>query len=336
MAETHAVDELHDLIAMSVPGGSRVLAVAPDPALLERLAERNCRTWTLVAHDSPALRLRGLCQGVTVGDLDSLDLGEAFPDLDVDAVVLMGVLGHVAFPAELLRRATKVLTDEGQVVASVPNATYAVRRVRFWEGAGEEEEAGPGRLLLRAFNRRRIEQLLSENGLSSVETLRVRLPTRHVLGRTLPPAVLDFLAADEDADVDHWVVIASPAAGPLVAPASVAEELQRRLHRAEDEVAGRQADLVTLEQELGALQLDLAIKDDFALQLRGQLHTLERRLAGSDASLAEARVVLDRTREQLSEREHELDDIRHLARRSLPSMVLDRILRRADRYLGAS
>lgn len=323
------MDDLRQTIGLAVPSSSRVLAVAPDPSLLRVLSDRDCRIWSLVADDSPALRLREFCEGIVVGDLHSVDVAEAFSGLDVDTVVLAGVLAHVLFPGELLRQLTKILTADGQVVASFPNATYAARRLRFWQGVGEEEEVGPGRSLVRAFNRRRVEQLLSENGLSAVEWLRIRRPPIDALGLTLPSAVLEFLSADDDADVDHWVVVASPAAGPRVAPASLAEELQRRLHQADDEAAERRSELADFEHELEALQLDLAIKDDFALELRGKLQTAERNIARLESELVEARTELDRAQQRILTRDRELDGLRPLARRGLPALLLDRITRRA-------
>jgi hypothetical protein len=275
------------------------------------------------------LRLRGLCEGVLLGDLDSVDLAEAFPGVILDAVVLRDVLAYVLHPAELLRRVTKVLTADCRLVASFPNATYAARRIRFWQGVGHEEEVGPGRSLVRAFTLERVEQLLSENGLSAVERLPMRRPAGDGPDLTLPAAVRDFLSADEDADIDHWLVVASPAAGPRVAPASLTEELQRRVHRAQDEAAVLRNDLADLEQELATLQLDLAIKDDFALELRGKLQTAERNATRVESDLQQTRAELNQANEQLLAAERELDDLRPLAGKPLSALLLDRIMKRS-------
>ena len=324
------MSDLGDLVALSVPAGSRVLAVAPEPALLHGLAGRDCRIWAVVGDDSPALPARSLCEDVVVTDLDHLDLADALPALEVDAVVLMGTLAHVTVPAELLRRVAKVLGPEGQLVASVPNASHAGRRLRFWHGTAQDEEVGPGRALLRAFARERADQLLNENGLSVVDTLRVRRPFAG--DASLPAAVAAFLGSGEDADVDHYVLIASPAAGPERSVPSVAEELQNRLHRAELAVAERDAALADLEQELQALQLDLAIKDDFAVELRGQVQTVEMRAAHLEGELGEARAGAERARQELDRQVAELDDLRRRGERgplgSLLAWVDQRLTRR--------
>ena len=324
------MDDVRELVALSVPAGSRVLAVAPDPELLARLADRDCRTWSVVADDSPALAVRGASEAVAVADLDALDAAAAFPGLEVDAVVLAGVLAAVPYPAELLRRLAKVLAAEGSVVASVPNATSAPRRLRFWQGDGQDEEVAPGRPLLRAFTAERIEQLLGDTGLRIVDRLPVRGPA---LDRdraptpALPRAVLDFLAGGDDADVDHWVVVASPAAGPAVAHPSLAEELRRRAHAAEDEAAAARADVATLERELEALQLDLAMKDDFALDLRARLQVADGAAAQVGAELEEARTQLDQAREDLRDRQREVDELRAAPPKSLTALLLDRFRR---------
>jgi hypothetical protein len=166
--------------------------------------------------------------------------------------------------------------------------------------------------LVRAFNGDRIDQLLSDNGLFLVERLRVRRPP---VGPTpdpplWPTAVLAFLAADEDADTDHYVVVASPAAGARGSPVSLAAELQHRLHRSEDELAELQADLATLEHAMECLQLDIGLKDDFALELRGRVKSAEAGLARVEGELAQARAALERTRDEVLERERELDELR--------------------------
>ncbi len=319
------MEELRDLVALSVPAGSRVLAVAPDPPLLESLAARNCRTWSVVPDDSPAMAVRALCEGVMVGELDQLDLVDAFPGLDFDTVVLMGALAHVMLPGSLLRKITKVLVADGRVVASVPNATHHSRRLRFWQGVGQDEEVGPGRRLLRAFNGEGIDALMNENGLGVVEKLRVRrAPADPPPHPSLPPAVLAFLESDDEADVDHYVVIASPAAGPSVAPA-LAEELQRRLHRAEEEVFARQTDLATLEHELATLHLDLVIKDDFALELQGRLRTAEAKVAATELDRDQIRAALDSAKHQLREQAREMDGLRRATQSGVLSLLYDRI-----------
>lgn len=322
------MEDLGDLVALSVPAGSRVLAVAPTPALLRSLVARECRIWAMVADDSPALAARESCEGVVVGDLDRLDMAEALTGVAVDAVVLQGTLAHVLSPAELLRRVTKVLVPEGHVVVSVPNAGDAARRLRFWQGTGNDEEVGPGRMLLRAFGRARATQLLAENGLSVLDTLVVRRPDAGALD-SVPPAVAAFLESDDDAGVDHYVLIASPAAGPKVTTPSVAEALQSELHRAQQEVADRDASLADIEQELQALQLDLAVKDDFAVELRGQVQTVEMTVARLQAELDEATRALADARQQLDDQAAELDDLRRRAEGGLVGRVLGWAGRRA-------
>lgn len=320
------MDELRDLVALSVPTGSRVLAIAPDAPLVESLVERDCQTWSVVTHDNHTLPLQALSEGVLVGDLDQVDLAEAFGSPDFDVVVLMGTLAHILFPAELLRRLMKVLAADGLVVASVPNATHALRRLRFWRGAGNDEEVSPGRPLLRAFNAQGVQQLLSESGLSTVQKLLVRRPpTEPTLQRAWPSAVLEFLAADEDADVDHYVLVASCETSAQAPPPSLGEELQRRLHHSQDELAVRNVQLADLEQEMEALQLDLAVKDDYALELRRQIQNADARAATMEAELIDARVSLQSARNQLTKQASEIEELRSRVTRGLASLLLDRI-----------
>jgi SAM-dependent methyltransferase len=301
--------------------------------LLKRLAARSCRTWSVVADDGPTVAAGQFSEGVAVRDLDRLDAAGAFPGVEFDVVLLVGALAHVASPAALLQGVTKVLTAEGRLVASVPNATHVSRRLRSWEGLGQDEEVAPGRPLRRAFTGPAARQLLTENGFSIVETLGVRSgPTPgDAPPSPVPPAVRAFLESDDDAATDHHLIVASPAAGAGPEQSSLAEELQRRLHAAEDDLAARRNDLATLENELEALQLDLALKDDFALELRGRVQTVEARAARSDAELAEARASLDAEQRRRQEQERELADLRRLAGRGAWASLLDGLLRRQPR-----
>jgi septal ring factor EnvC (AmiA/AmiB activator) len=112
---------------------------------------------------------------------------------------------------------------------------------------------------------------------------------------------------------------------------SLAEEIQRRLHHASHELAARQKELADLEHELEALQVDLALKDDFALELRGQVQTVEGRATRLESELAEARASLAQAQAQLAEQERGLADLRRRAGRGVLSLVLDRLLGGARR-----
>jgi methyltransferase family protein len=319
------------LVALSVPTGSRVLVVGPEPSLLDQLAARDCRTWSVVADDSPAFPGRGRSEGVVVGDLDHLDVAGAFPGLQVEVVVLMGTLARVMFPGDLLRRVAKVLVPDGRVVASVPNASHVPRRLQSWQGFAHSEDGGQGRPLLRTFLGSQIDVLLAENGLSTVDTLRVRPAPVDTLPpelASLPAAVLDFLRSDADADVDHFVVIASPAAGPCVAAPSLAEALQSQLRVAEEAAKERKDALEVLEGELDALQLDLAIKDDFAIELRGQVQTAEMATARMQSELASARAGLERAEDEVRAQALELEALRRRVKRGPAALLFDLFARR--------
>lgn len=296
-------DASAELSALSVPPGSRVLVLGPyDDALVTLLKSRRCRVWTLTAGAAGEV---GETTGRTakVDNLDDADPGDAFPDDVFDAVVLPGVLERIDRPGQLLRRVVPALGPGGRVIASVRNVTFVATRLQLLQGRLLlDDDADPDSRPVRYFDRAELRGTFDDADLAVIECLRAGGPAAGAAGPgTLPEEAIAALRADEDAATYEFVVVATPDEPDRAQPASVAEALQHQLESAlealEEARAGTAEQLETLDRELSHARADLALKDDFVLELRSAATRAEEeseRLRSSAAEETEARDELER------------------------------------------
>lgn len=183
--------------------------------LAEVLKARGCRVWGFEMDADAAAEAEQHLERVVVGDLDRVDLTEAFAGETFDVVVFGDVLEHLRDPLPSLRQAKALLAPGGSVVVSVPNVAHGSVRLSLLRG---EFRYGPLGLLddthLRFFTRDGLEELMAAAGLVMVDTrrsvagffdteLQVR-PEDH------DPAVVERLLEDLDATTYQFVVRAVP------------------------------------------------------------------------------------------------------------------------------
>jgi hypothetical protein len=75
-----------------------------------------------------------MCESMVVGNVEQLDLAEAFGDKRFDVVLCLDVLEHLVEPLDTLRRLKDLLTPSGILVASIPNVTHAAVRLQLLGG----------------------------------------------------------------------------------------------------------------------------------------------------------------------------------------------------------
>ena len=345
-------NDVRTLSVLSVPAGARVLDLGGGggPAVARALQDRGC-VISLVSGDERTVReLRRHCAATLVADLDAVDLGGTFEATDFDAVLAMGVLQHVRSPLGLLRQAVALLPPSGRLVATLPNVAHgAVRlellRGRFRAPGHEVLEREP----LHVFDLPSARALFEQAGLSVVEHLKVTRLLHETEAKldpsSFPDEVLGEVAADPDALVYEFVLVASPAARgqppPLPAEATLAERLQARTEELTAAAAAARARIASLEElvaalnqridELGRqaartaeaetalaaalqerrhLELDVAVKDAFVTELRARVDTLELEAATArerfDADKQNANIAIAEARAALTEAQESL------------------------------
>ena len=128
-----------------VPQGVRVLDVGCSTgALARRLKEsKGCRVTGLDIDRESLAEAAAHCEQALECDLDNLSaLREVLRGELFDAIILGDILEHFKYPADVLAALKDCLTDQGVVLASIPNAAFVSQRLRFLRGDFSYDEQG--------------------------------------------------------------------------------------------------------------------------------------------------------------------------------------------------
>jgi 2-polyprenyl-3-methyl-5-hydroxy-6-metoxy-1,4-benzoquinol methylase len=283
----------HTLMVELVGGSKRVLDVGCATGFLARaLAERGCTVSGLEFDAEAAEEARPHLEKLVIGDVETLDLAEAFADARFDVVVFGDVLEHLRDPLAALRNAHRVLADRGSIVASIPNVAHGSVRLALMAGRFDYQPLG---LLdsthIRFFTRASIEELFREAGMVPVDVRRTTAgffdTPVPVAESELPAEVVDAVVADPESATYQFV---------LRAVADDAEAAVSRLHASDESLRARVADL---EAELASVrrqgQEALARAEDADKRAAD----LESRLTGAAEELDQARAELYRVDTEL-------------------------------------
>ena len=283
----------HTLMVELVGGSKRVLDVGCATGYLaQALVERGCTVSGLEFDTEAAEEARPHLERLVVGDLEEIDLAEAFGDDRFDVIVFGDVLEHLREPLPVLRSARKLLADRGSVVASIPNIAHGSVRLALLAGRFDYQPLG---LLdsthIRFFTRSSVEDLFREAGMVPIDVRRTTAglfdtPVR-VSEAEFPPEVVDAVLADPESATYQFVLRAVPDdADAAVSKLRADAEAQRdRIHHLERKLAEAR----THAQEA------LARSED----AEKRAADLEARLAGTVDEFDRARTQLDELRVDL-------------------------------------
>lgn len=219
-------------------------------------------------------------------------LNEAPGDSTFDYIVFGDVLEHTVAPLDVLRAATRRLSKQGAIIASIPNIAHLAVRLMLLEGRWAYDRVG---LLdethLRFFTRDSIVDLFTAGNLA-IERMNAirqsvsetRIPVSEMLLATVGP-----LLDDPDCDVFQYIVFARSSADSLVppdrntsfkgAPARVAVSADEILQKTRERLADEERQLSELTRAHSELQqrlLDLGQGLSTALSVTAKV---ERKLA---------------------------------------------------------
>ena len=294
----------HSLGILSVPPG-RVLDIGPGGGhIVAALRDRGCEVWAVEVDPAAARAAEPYCERVLVGNVEEVDLIGEFRDLRFDSILFLDVLEHLKDPSRVLRTATHLLSDEGRVVASIPNVAHAAVRLSLLRGRFEYRESGLlDRTHLRFFDRDGVNELFEQAGLSIEANLRVRVRLTEteldIDPSDFPHEAIQLATADPDADTYQFVVVARPGARRSVTSgATLLERLQRERDELQEAIEqGSEAferQLAVEQDDRDALRRDVAVKDAYIAELRSDIAgkdayitELQRVVAGKEAHIAE-------------------------------------------------
>jgi len=206
----------HTLMIELVGGSKRVLDVGCASGYLARaLGERGCSVSGLEHDPEAAEEARPYLEQLVVGDVEELDLLEAFGERRFDVIVFGDVLEHLRDPLAVLRSARGLLAERGSVVASIPNVAHGSVRLALLAGRFDYQPLG---LLdsthVRFYTRASVEELFRDAGMAPVD---VRRTTAGFFDTPLPVAetefpgeLVDAVRADPEASTYQFVLRAVP------------------------------------------------------------------------------------------------------------------------------
>ncbi|MBD2088489.1 methyltransferase domain-containing protein [Microcoleus sp. FACHB-1515] len=307
------IDENSSLKKMlRLAGGSKkVIDFGCATGYLARLLRaRGCEVTGLEINASAAKHAEEFCEQVIVADLDYVSLSEILPNQKFDVAIFGDVLEHLRNPWEVLEEVRSILTEEGYVVASIPNVAHGAVRLAMMQGKFQYEQLG---LLdnthLRFFTRQSVIDLFEQAGYT-IETIdRTVMPifdgnwVPKVRKEDFSPEVVQSIEQQEDSDTFQYIVRAFPLteAGRFFALESKFyrleeqyEQLQDELKQTKWELASRQPEVNQLQEQLHHAQEQLRQTQEDATQLyqqsQSQLEQVKAALQKTIAELEQARI----------------------------------------------
>jgi 2-polyprenyl-3-methyl-5-hydroxy-6-metoxy-1,4-benzoquinol methylase len=283
----------HSKIVSLVPPATRVLEFGCATGYMsEVLKERLGCTVVGVEIDPEAARLAEQhCERVLVGDAEKIDYAAELAGEVFDVVLFADVLEHLKEPADVLRRIRPFVSEDGVVIASIPNIAHASVRLALLGGEFRYRDWG---LLddthLRFFTRASIQDLFEETGyvISHWQRQRLDVGETEITVPDVPDTVREWIASDPEATTYQFVLRAavSEAASQLRTMRQELEELRRD--------RGALAQLAAANQELAELRSELRqlppLREEVA-SLRAENEAVRRAHSVQGQRLINERVV---------------------------------------------
>ena len=278
----------HTLMVELVGGTKRVLDVGCATGYLaQALVERGCTVSGVEFDEKAAEEARPHLERLVIGDLEAMDLAEAFGDDRFDVIVFGDVLEHLRNPLRVLRSARQLLADRGSVVASIPNIAHGSVRLALLAGRFDYQPLG---LLddthIRFFTRSSIEDLFREADLVPIDVRRTTAgffdTPVPVAESEFPPEVVDAVLADPEASTYQFVLRAVP------------DDADAAVSKLRADAEAQRDRIGVLERELGAARA--ALQETLA-----RAEDAEKRAADLEARLGGTADELDRVRAAAAE-----------------------------------
>lgn len=332
LPEIPPLGETHSTATVLIPPGSSVLDVGCNyGAFARHLTTKGCEVTGIEIGKELAKDAADWCTKVVVGDVETLDLGDALGGETYDVITCLDVLEHLREPAATLSRLGEVLRPGGRIIISIPHVAHVAMRLQLLTGSFSYTQQGLlDRTHLRFFDRTGLEEMLADAGMWVTDRLYIRR------GVTETEIELDWASiSDEvleaakgpDSDIYQFVWSVAPIGQQV--PTLGVETLWFELELARAE-AGRLKTLIPADADaapsgsdssVGAfvgpgdvsrLQDALNRVADLEWQLEQSAQALERR----DSAAARARAELEqnqtRTRAELERADAELQQARAL------------------------
>jgi glycosyltransferase involved in cell wall biosynthesis/2-polyprenyl-3-methyl-5-hydroxy-6-metoxy-1,4-benzoquinol methylase len=276
--------------------------------LARLLNARGCQVTGLEINADAAKIAEQFCERVIVADLDYTTLSEILPDEKFDVAIFGDVLEHLRNPWDVLREVRNILTEDGFVVASIPNIAHGAVRLALLNGKFQYEPLG---LLdnthLRFFTHKTVVELFEESGYDVDEVRRTIVPVfeesnliPRVNRNNFPAELVQAIEQEEDANTLQFVLRAYP-----LTPQGEYLALQSRYYRLLDEHE-------QLQDELGQAKRDLEVKQTEMMQAhQTQIVQLQEQIEQSRIQIEQSRIQIEQFQIQLEQSQIQIEQTKH-------------------------
>jgi len=158
--------------------------------------EQSCKVTGIEIDSTAAKDASKYCDSIIIGDIESLDLNMALGERRFDVITIADVLEHLRNPAKVLARLKSYLTDDGYIVASIPNVVHGGLILHMAKGRFDYNSYG---LLddthIKFFTLKTIHHLFEDSGLkiSKIDRAMRTVEQTEFYKGPLSPAEISFL-----------------------------------------------------------------------------------------------------------------------------------------------
>jgi GT2 family glycosyltransferase/2-polyprenyl-3-methyl-5-hydroxy-6-metoxy-1,4-benzoquinol methylase len=317
------------------------------------MSQRECVVTGVEINEKAAEVARQYCKNVVVADLDIASVLDIFQEQTFDIAVFGDVLEHLRNPWKVLIETKKILSDNGYVVASIPNIAHGAIRLALMEGKFQYQELGIlDNTHLRFFTRKTVQELFENAGylIEKIDTTKVPLFSDSNLVPTINRDILEAkniniecFENEEDIDTLQFIIKAFPTSiekqyflsqkernelivkleesqSQLHLTRSELEESQSQLHLTRSKLEQSQPQLHLTRSELQESQSQLDLTRSELQESQSQLHLTRSELEESQSQLHLTRSELEQSQSQLHLTRSELEQSQsqlHLTRSEL-------------------
>ena len=283
------VNVSHTLILEEVGRDKTVLDVGCATGYLaEALVMNGCTVSGIEYAVEAAERARPHLAELVIGDLNQIDLAEAFPGRTYDVIVFGDVLEHLLEPHRVLRSASRLLAPGGSIVISIPNVAHGSVRLALLAGEWNYSERG---LLdethIKFFTYDTLNDLVHSAGFvmeearaTVIDALATEVP---VPAAMLSAEVIEWVRRRPYADVYQFVVRARLKASgeqgerPLPLPVRRAVEspvIQDSYYHEAEAIRADQHRMLTIRDHVIGLEAETTTARNHAVRLKSEIDTL--------------------------------------------------------------
>ena len=266
--------------------------------LAQLLNKRGCVVTGVEINVDAAKVAEQHCKEVIVADLDFVSVAEILPKQEFDIAVFGDVLEHLRNPWKVLKEVKQLLSQEGHVVASIPNIAHGAIRLALLQGRFEYTKLGIlDNTHLRFFTRNTIEELFEESGyfLETIDCTTLSIFSDNPLLPNINKNefngdVIKQIELDENAEVLQFIVKAFPLnlEGKYAALNDRFLKLQEESKRSQVQLYETQVELERSHSQLQETRTELERSHSQLQEARTQLQETQTELERSQLCQSQA------------------------------------------------